>query len=403
MAEEVLPHNLIEDYIRLAFRLNKHISGLVDAYYGPVRLRDEVGAEEAQSLPALRDDAHRLELAFSAREGEIRSAFLARQCRALRAQITDLLDPQAYDYVTLISEMLDVEARIVPDDQIAAYQNDIRRLLLGLGYKQEPIAAVAAWEADNRLSGEQLFDFCNREVATLRLATRQALPFLPTSESAVIEGVSDKPWGAYNWYVGNYVSRIELNLDVPLTRQSALRLLRHEMYPGHHTDHSIHEYICYHQQQRLEVSIRLLNTPDCPIVEGLADVGYLLLDQHNRDSQAEQLQRSLTELRRAAGVNAALMYHQEGRNLEQAIAYRVQMGWTDEREAGRGMRFVTHPLWRCYTFTYWAGGSLVEQAITAARRAGRAELNALTRLLYTELLTPGLLRAEMNRMGVLLG
>jgi hypothetical protein len=392
---------LIEDYIRLAFRLDKHINGLVDAYYGPETLRSEVAAEQPMPLSWLAGLAEELEDAFDAHYG-LRGDFLRRQVQALRAQIADALsDHRNYDYVTLVHEMLDVEAKPVPDAQIEAYQSEVRKLLFGLGYRQEPTAAIAAWETDNRISGDGLFDFCNREVGVLRLATQKRLPYLPTKETATIEGVTDKPWGAYNWYLGNYVSRIELNLDVPMTRQSALGLLRHEIYPGHHTDHSIHERICYREQGHLEVSIKLLNTPDCPIVEGLADVGYLLLDQHSRDSQAEQLHRTLNDLRRAAGVNAALLYHQQGGSVEEAIAYRMRVSWVDERRATQAMKFVLHPLWRGYTFTYWAGGNLIEQAITAARKVGR--IDALCHLLYTELLTPTMLRAEMNDLGVLIG
>ncbi len=392
---------LIEDYIRLAFRIDKHISGLVDAYYGPETLRSEVAAEQPLSLSWLSGLAEELELAFAAHDN-LRGNFLRRQVQALRAQIADTLsDHRAYDYVTLVHEMLDVEAQPVPAAQIEAYQSDVRRLLLDLGYRQEPVAAIAAWETDSCIRGDGLADFCSREVGVLRLATQRRLPYLPAKETATIEGVTDKPWGAYNWYLGNFVSRIELNLDVPMTRQSALGLLRHEIYPGHHTDHSIHERICYREQGRLEVSIKLLNTPDCPIVEGLADVGYLLLDQHSRDSQAEQLHRTLSDLRRAAGVNAALLHHQQGGSVAEATAYRMRVGWVDERRATQAMKFVVHPLWRAYTFTYWAGGNLVEQAITAARKGG--QLDSLCRLLYTELLTPTMLRAELNRLGVLIG
>lgn len=392
---------LIEDYIRLAFRLNRHINGLVDAYYGPDTLRAEVEAEDTMPLTRLDGLAEELELAF-ADQNTLRSNFLRRQVHALRAQIADLLtDHHAYDYVTMVQETLDVEARPVPESDIELLQGEVRQLLSALGYKQEPVAAIAAWEADNRVSGESLFDFCTREVGVLRLATQKRLPYLPPKEAARIEGVTDKPWGAYNWYLGNFISRIELNLDVPMTKHSALGLLRHEIYPGHHTDHSIHERICYQDQARLEVSIKLLNTPDCPIVEGLADVGYLLLDTHSRDSQAEQLHHALSDLRRAAGVNAALMLHQQGRSLEEATAYRQRFGWMDERRASQSMKFVTHPLWQGYTFTYWAGGQLVKQAINAARKLGR--LDPLCRLLYTELLTPTMLRAELNRLGVLIG
>jgi hypothetical protein len=49
--------------------------------------------------------------------------------------------------------------------------------------------------------------------------------------------------------------------------------MTHEAYPGHHLEHASKEAALVDGQGRLEASILLINTPDCLISEGLADLG----------------------------------------------------------------------------------------------------------------------------------
>ena len=41
---------LLEDYLVLGLRLDKHVDGLVDAYYGPPELKTRVAAEPVRAL-----------------------------------------------------------------------------------------------------------------------------------------------------------------------------------------------------------------------------------------------------------------------------------------------------------------------------------------------------------------
>ena len=38
---------------------------------------------------------------------------------------------------------------------------------------------------------------------------------LPPNESFTVEYVTNKPWGGYNWYKGNFHSVIQVNTDLP--------------------------------------------------------------------------------------------------------------------------------------------------------------------------------------------
>ena len=64
---------------------------------------------------------------------------------------------------------------------------------------------------------------------------------LPEIEKFDIEFVSDKSWGAYNWYKGNNYSLIQINTDLPVQIYRAVYGVAHEGYPGHHVFNTLLE------------------------------------------------------------------------------------------------------------------------------------------------------------------
>ena len=51
------PDPIAADYLLLALRLDQHVPGLIDAYFGPAALKAQVDMESLQAPTALRDDA----------------------------------------------------------------------------------------------------------------------------------------------------------------------------------------------------------------------------------------------------------------------------------------------------------------------------------------------------------
>ncbi len=54
------PDPIARDYILLGLRLDQHIPGLVDGYFGPAELKATVDLEQVRSPARLRDDAAEL-------------------------------------------------------------------------------------------------------------------------------------------------------------------------------------------------------------------------------------------------------------------------------------------------------------------------------------------------------
>ena len=60
---------------------------------------------------------------------------------------------------------------------------------------------------------------------------------LPEVETVRYEVVTDKPWSGFNYYEGDYRSRVAINADLPHRLSQLPHLVAHESYPGHHTEH----------------------------------------------------------------------------------------------------------------------------------------------------------------------
>ena len=234
--------------------------------------------------------------------------------------------------------------------------------------------------------------------AELRERTR-ALFGLPDRESAEVELTSNQPWLGFNYYLGGRRSRIAVNTDFPTRADFVAILLSHEIYPGHHTEHSWKEEVLVEQRGHLDESIFLIATPQCLVSEGIASyalealgpeaenacAAHLAAAGNGYDVELAQQMRKVAHMLAATEDNAALMLHDLDVDRETTSKYlRRWTVETDER-IEKKLDFVLHPVWRAYNPVYDAGHRAV---------AGwtRGEPDRFRRLL-TEQLTPSDLMA----------
>ena len=96
---------------------------------------------------------------------------------------------------------------------------------------------------------------------------------LPKGERFDLAFVTGKTWGGYNYYQGHYVSRIEVNTDLPIRISRAVDLGCHEGYPGHHVLNSLLEQKLTRGRGWVEFSVYPLFSPQSLIAEGSANYG----------------------------------------------------------------------------------------------------------------------------------
>jgi hypothetical protein len=368
------------EFVLASLRLGKHVDGLIDSYFGPSELSDTVSREPQKPLSDILLEIDMLRKRINSWVSDkYRRTYMEKQLGALRT-ITLQKMGNEIPYREFVSKTLDVEAKQVKEKELSKTRDELQELLKKSQHQGDLTEKITSFERMNLVSGETLARQFSNLMDAARGKTRARISLAP-SELAELRIVSDKPWKAYNWYLGSYKSRIDLNADLPTTSTVLPHLVAHEAYPGHHTEHTSKEQELYINKKQLESSVLLVNTPDCTMTEGLADTaGKFILGETNAVN--DRIQQLITKLREAVNVNVALMIHDKGIDLESTKKYYQEMAGVRKDEVDKHMSFILDPLWRGYIFSYYEGAKLIEEAWKKAIQE-KKEQNLL-HILYKE-------------------
>jgi len=372
----------VERYLELCLRLGRHIDGLVDAYYGPAEIKERVDAEELRDPAALVQDA--ASLLEEAGDGWLGAQLLGLETVARR------LAGEEIAFEDEVERCYGVRPEWVPEESFEAARRELDEALPGNGSLAE---RYQAWREGDGLKGDALAVVFDGLAEDFRSRTK-ALFDLPDGESIEVDYVSDEPWTAFNYYLGDLRSRIAVNTDVPMTPDIVATLAAHEGYPGHHTEHAWKEQLQV-RAGRLEESAFMVGTPSSLISEGIAELASEIMLGEDEEqviaahvegtgvSYDPELSRTVKKARQPIGYvsgNVALLIHTRGGSEEDAVEYSMRWGLTTRRRAEQTVRFVTDPVWRSYISTYTAGEDLCRKWV-----AGDP---ARFKRLLTEQLTP---------------
>ena len=390
--------DIAERYIRLAHAIDAHSEGFIDGYGGPAEWADRTPRDPA----ALKAEAEALIDEVGGVEDEARRAFLLVQARAMHT-MTRRLTGAPLPYAEEARGLYDIEVPVADRAALDAALRDLDAALPGTGSLPERDAALrgrlAVREADLLRVSAPILD-------ELRGRTRERFG-LPEGENFTIGLVRDKPWGGYNWPLGNLQSLIEINTDLPVLLPALPDLLAHEGYPGHHTEHATKEARLVRGKGWREHSVQLINAPECVVSEGIA-VNALRAVMDEAEVEAwltgdlaaltgldpEDLRAFLAAERARRGLGgvsgeAARMLHGEGAGEAEVLDFIRTYAVASEERARQTLRFIRVPNMRSYIFTYSVGGDLVRRYVAKEGHAGFARL-------LTEPVTPGELRAAVN-------
>lgn len=400
----------VREYLLLGLRFGRLLDGFVDAYTGDPALRRQVD-NEPRPDPA--------ELAARARglRGELAGAGLAGaglaepRVRFLEVHLTALecsgraLAGQPVGFVDEVAAYFDVH--VEPGDQDVYRDAHARmdRLLPGTGSLAE---RLAAHRARDEIAPDQLEPAVHALSSALRDRVRASVG-LPSAETVHYEVVTDKPWSGFNYYLGDFRSRVAINADLGHRMANLPHLVAHEAYPGHHTEHCRKDAGLVRTRRQAEQTIFLVNTPQCLMAEGMADLGLHaavgtgwgrwaeeILGDLGLRMDGELAERLETAAAGLLGVrqDAALMLHDQGADPDDVVAYLQRWLLVAEPRARQMLRFIADPLWRAYTSTYVEGYRLLRTWL-GARPDGETLGQRYLRLL-DEPLVPAQVRAELH-------
>ncbi|MDY6872115.1 MAG: DUF885 domain-containing protein [Actinomycetota bacterium] len=399
------PDTLIREYLLLGLRFDRVEAGYVDSFTGDPALRRTVADEPAPDPADLARQAERLLAALpdTPRTGgfdEARADHLTAHLRAL-ALAGRTFAGEDVGFVDEVEAYFDV--RITKGDP-ETYRQAHVALAEALGGSGPLAERIQAHRTADEIPPERLEECIRAFSSALRDRVRATYP-LPDSETVTYEVVTDKPWSGFNYYLGNYRSTVAVNADLKQQMAKLPRLVAHESYPGHHTEHCRKEVGLVARLGHAEQTIFLVNTPQCLMAEGLADLAlyaaigpnwgpwaaeiYADLGLRFDGARAEAVSAATTAL---ADVrqDAAIMLHDEHRPVDDVVAFLQQWLLVDDARARQMVRFLSSPLWRAYTSTYVEGYRLLRGWLDA-RPAGVGLTERFGRLL-DEPLIPSALR-----------
>ncbi len=368
--------DLGEQFVRLALAIDGHMPGYVDAYFGPEEWK--IQAKQAGKLPLsdLTDQTNRLatDVSQADRISPQRKDYLTRQIIAMQMSLR-LLRGGKVSLADEVEAMYDVRPAWKDEANFEEAHKLLDEVLPPGGSLKE---RTLEWERSIEIPVEKVKELLPTIVRKLRTITNQKFN-LPEEESFNVEFVSNQPWSAYNWYLGNFRSRIDINTDLPFRVNFLPALMAHEGYPGHHTDLAIKERLLVQSLKYYEFTVNLINAPSAVMAEGIATTALrtIMTDEELEDWFREELlpasDLSHIDLKRILAIgkagrklngiagNAAFMMHDQQKSEEEVSQYLQEYGLSTEKEARHMISFLSNPLYRSYIFTYHVGYDLFEE------------------------------------------
>jgi len=269
---------IARDYVLLSLTIGEKEAGYIDAYYGPLELQARAKAEAAgQSLDALakrvEDLSKRVTEAGQHAEGidKRRTRFLTAQLTAAATRLR-MLRGEKLSFEDEAQGLFGVRPALKP---LASYDPLLKRvetLVPGSG----PLAErVEAFQSRFTIPTERLKPVFEAAIAECKARTVRHIA-LPKGEKFDLAFVTGKSWSGYNYYQGNYHSRIEVNTDLPIRIPRAVDLGCHEGYPGHHVLNALLEQRLTKGRGWIEYSVYPLYSPQSLLAEGSANYGIEL-------------------------------------------------------------------------------------------------------------------------------
>jgi hypothetical protein len=406
---------LIREYLLLGLRFDRVEPGYVDSFTGDPALRRVVAAEPAPDPADLARQADRLLAGLpdlprtdgSTGFTDVRADYIGAHLRALACAGRKFAG-RPVGFVDEVEAYFDVRIGL-GDPEI--YRQAHARLDEALGGRGPLAERMQAYRSSDEIPPERLGECIEAFSSALRDRVRAQFP-LPADETVSYEVVTDKPWSGFNYYLGDYRSTVAVNADLKQQLSNLPRLVAHESYPGHHTEHCRKEAGLVVRGGQSEQRIFLVNTPQCLMAEGLADLAlYAAIGPHwggwaqeiyadlglrfdgERAQAVSEASAGLADVRQ----DAALMLHDEHRDAEDVARFLRRWLLVNDTRATQMLRFLSSPLWRAYTSTYVEGYRLL-RAWLDARPPQTTLTERFTRLL-DEPLIPSQLRPDGSRHG----
>ncbi len=361
------------DYVRTQLAIGEKEDGYIDAYYGPDILRAEgkaIAAREGLPQLAVRVQALQARVAQLRTAEPRRAAFLDAQLTAAATRLR-MLQGEKLSFADEAQGLFAVRPDIRPLSTYDPVLARIEALVPGEGALSD---RVEAFQNRFTIPRSRLEDVFRNAIAACRTATLRHIA-LPSDERFNLGFVTGKSWSGYNYYLGDFQSRIEINTDLPIRISRAIDLGCHEGYPGHHALNVLLEQRLVRGRGWVEYSVYPLYSPQSLIAEGTANYGIDLAFPGPRKlayevqalyplgglateeaARFDQLQTALRELQGAR--NSIAQQFLDGQiGEDEAVRLTQKYQLVGEARARQSVNFTKQ--YRSYVINYGLGRDMV--------------------------------------------
>jgi len=375
----------LENYVLLMLRLDKIFKKnndfYVDAYIGPDKLKEIVDKEDIKEEKELIETVDKLiskldSLNFKNK----RKKYLQKQLKAVKT-ILYIIKGEQLSLKEQVEEILDVAYQWVDEDH---FEKGLEYFEQGLPGQGDLIERYGIWMKRNMYSfnsSKDKFTYIDFMINEMRKRTNDIIK-LPSNEDIKLEIVTDKRYGASTRYLGDLISLVEINDDIPFNFFQLLPLITHELYPGHHTEFCLKENNLIESKNYFENNVFLLTSPQLVISEGLGEVAFdmifkpqtaaeWMINNIYKKFNIKTNDIDLVSLLKASkynsldqvSSNAAIMLD-EGRDEREVKDYIQKYTLQPEYMLDHVIKNLkSSPLKRVYSFTYYEGKRIVEDYI----------------------------------------
>ena len=272
-------NTVAERYVHLVLAFGQHDPDYVDAFYGQAEWKTQA-EEQKKSLDAIGAEAAEViaALAKTPIAGDdllqLRREYLQKQISAMAARVR-MLEGEKLKFDDESRALYDAVAPTYrqsgsdPDSHFDQIIAQLEKKIPGTGPLWE---RYEKWRKPFLIPKDKLDTVFQLAIKECRARTLAHVA-LPPNESFTVEYVTNKPWGGYNWYKGNFHSVIQVNTDLPTFIDRAVDLAAHEGYPGHHVYNSLLEKNLVRDRGWMEFSVYPLFSPQSLVAEGTANFG----------------------------------------------------------------------------------------------------------------------------------
>jgi hypothetical protein len=261
------------EFLLLALRIDKHIKGYVDFYFGPKKLRKIVNNEAITSPKKLLLDSKTLLKQLRLQGyGKKRERYLEKMLIAMKTSL-ELLIGIEISIKDQFLRLYDVDLQPINEVELDNIKEEYNEAYRGSGSLEERINKL---RITRKVPEENVFILFKKALDITEKRTKELfVNLLPKKERIIIDLVKNNnnekiKWTCYEWYLGKYTSRLEVNPNYEMYWSAFLLLSTHEGYPGHHTEFVVKEKKLYHELNQFEHSILILHSPKLIISEGIA-------------------------------------------------------------------------------------------------------------------------------------